>query len=594
MKKQSSLARLFEYAGGFKYLTILSWVLSGVSALLALMPFIYIWKIIREVLEAMPNYGEATSMAHYGWMAVLFAILSMLIYFCALMCSHIAAFRIAANIRSRAMHHIVTLPMGVIESFGSGKMRKIINESSAATETYLAHQLPDRAGAIVTPCGMLFLLFWFDWRLGLISLIPVALAFFVMVRMTGAGMKRKMEQYQNALEDMSNEAVEYVRGISVVKAFGQTLFSFKQFKSSIDNYEKWVIAYTKELRMPMMIYTTAIESVFAFLTSAALLMTGNGVTETFLLNLIFYIIFTPIISVTLRKIMFSSENVMIVEDALKRIDSIMEMRPLPEAARPLHPRDNSIEFVHATFSYGNAKQDALHDVSLAIKPGETVAFVGPSGGGKTTLASLATRFWDLKGGKVLIGGVDVRDIPKQELADTVSFVFQDSRLLKTSILENIRIARPDASREEILSALSSAQCGDIIEKLTNGIDTVIGTKGVYLSGGEQQRIAIARVMLKNSPIIILDEATAFADPDNEYKVQQAFSELSRGKTVLIIAHRLSSVVNADRIFALRDGTVAEYGSHSELLAANGLYADMWRNYQSSVKWKVERKAIRNA
>ncbi len=591
MKKQSSLARLFEYAGGFKYLTVLSWVLSGVSALLALMPFIYIWKIIREVLEAAPNYDEAIGLAHYGWMAVLFAALSMLIYVCALMCSHIAAFRIAANIRSRAMHHIVTLPMGALESFGSGKMRKIINESSAATETYLAHQLPDRAGAIVTPCGMLFLLFWFDWRLGLISLIPVALAFFIMMRMTGAGMKQKMEQYQNALEDMSNEAVEYVRGIPVVKAFGQTIYSFKQFKNSIDNYEKWVIAYTQELRMPMMIYTTAIESVFAFLTSAALLMTGNGVTETFLLNLIFYIIFTPIISVTLRKIMFSSENVMIVEDALKRIDSIMEMRPLPETTHPLHPQDNSIELAHATFSYDNAKQDALHDVSLTIRPGETVAFVGPSGGGKTTLASLAARFWDLKKGKMLIGGVDVREIPKKELSDTVSFVFQNSRLLKTSILENIRMARPDASREEILATLSAAQCDDIIEKLPNGIDTVIGTKGVYLSGGEQQRIAIARVMLKNAPIIILDEATAFADPDNEYKIQQAFSALSQGKTVLMIAHRLSTVVNAGRIFVLRDGSVAECGSHSELVDANGLYADMWRDYQSSVQWKVEREAI---
>lgn len=591
MKKQSSLARLFEYAGGYKYLTISSWVLSGISALLALMPFIYIWQIIKAVLEAAPNYGEATGLAHYGWMAVLFAALSMLIYVGALMCSHIAAFRIAANIRSRAMHHIVTLPMGAIESFGSGKMRKIVNESSAATETYLAHQLPDRAGAIVTPCGMLFLLFWFDWRLGLLSLIPVVLAFLIMMRMTGAGMKRKMDQYQNSLEDMSNEAVEYVRGISVVKTFGQTIFSFKRFKGSIDNYEKWVIAYTKELRMPMMIYTTAIESVFAFLTSAALLMTGNGVTETFLLNLIFYIIFTPVISVTLRKIMFSSENVMIVEDALKRIGRIMEMRPLPDATRPLHPKDNSIELDNATFRYADAKQDALHNVSLVIRPGETVAFVGPSGSGKTTLASLVARFWDLMGGKVLIGGVDVRDIPKKELSDTVSFVFQDSKLLKTSVLENVRMAKPDASREAVLSALSAAQCDDIIGKLPNGIDTIIGAKGVYLSGGEQQRIAIARVMLKNAPIIILDEATAFADPDNEYKVQQAFSALSQGRTVLMIAHRLSTVVNADRIFVLRDGTVVECGSHGELVETNGLYADMWRNYQSSVKWKVERKVV---
>lgn len=589
MKKQSSLARLFAYAGSYKYLTISSWILSGISAILALMPFTYIWKMIKEVLEVMPNYGEAVGLAHYGWMAVLFAILSMLIYICALMCSHISAFRIASNIRSLAMHHIVTLPMGAIESFGSGKMRKIINESSAATEAFLAHQLPDRAGAIVTPCAMLVLLMWFDWRLGLISLIPVALAFLIMIRMTGANMKRKMEQYQNALEDMSNEAVEYVRGISVVKAFGQTIYSFKRFKGAIDNYEKWVVSYTKELRLPMTIYTTAIESVFAFLTSAALLMTGNGITETFLLNLIFYVIFTPIISITLRRIMFSSENAMIVEDALKRIDSIMEIQPLPESTSSRHPKDNSIEFVRASFSYDQTKRDALHEVSLAVKPGETVAFVGPSGGGKTTLASLVARFWDVNKGEILIGGVNVRSIPKRELSEIVSFVFQDSRLLKTSILENVQIARPDASRKEILDALSAAQCDDIIKKLPDGIDTVIGTKGVYLSGGEQQRIAIARVILKNSPIIILDEATAFADPDNEHKVQQAFATLSKGRTVLMIAHRLSTVVNSDRIFVLRNGSVEESGRHTELLGAEGLYADMWRNYQSSASWKVEGK-----
>lgn len=587
MGDQSSLSKLFGYAGRYRYLTIASWILSAASALVALLPYVYIWRVIEEVFRVAPDYGSAVNVAHNGWMAVLMAVLSLFIYVGALMCSHLAAFRIAANIRSRAMHHIVTLPMGTIEEFGSGRMRKIVNESSATTETYLAHQLPDRAGAIITPCGILLLLFWFDWRLGLLSLIPVVLAFLIMMVMTGSRMKRKMAEYQNALENMSNEAVEYIRGISVVKTFGQTVFSFKRFKGSIDDYERWVIAYTKDLRLPMIAYTTIIESVFGFLISATLLITGNGVTEAFLLNLLFYIIFTPIISVTLRKIMFSSENAMIVGDALKRIDSVMELKPLPEISHPALLKDNSVKLSRAIFRYGDARADALHDVSLTIEPGEVVALVGPSGGGKTTLASLIVRFWDVQEGRVLIGGVDVRDIPEKELMDTVAFAFQNSRLLKISILENVRMARPDATREEVMAALKTAQCDDIIEKLSKGIDTVIGTKGTYLSGGEQQRIAIARVILKDAPIIILDEAMAYADPDNEYRIQAALSGLTRGKTVLMIAHRLSTVVNADRVFVLQDGSVVESGRHGDLLESGGLYAAMWQNYEGAVKWRVE-------
>ncbi len=586
MKKQSNLSKLFSYAGSFKYLTISSWILSAISALVALLPFVYIWRIIKEVLEVAPDYGAAQNLAHNGWMAVLFALLSMLIYVGALMCSHIAAFRVASNIRCQAMHHIVTLPLGFMDYFGSGKLRKIVNESSAATETYLAHQLPDRAGAITTPVGMLVFLLVFDWRLGLLSLIPVALAFIIMMTMTGAQMQRKMKEYQDALGQMSNESVEYVRGIPVVKTFGQSVFSFKRFKESIDKYEKWVIAYTKDLRLPMMFYTTVVNAVFAVLIAAALFMTQNGVSDTFLINLLFYIIFTPIITITLTKIMFSSENAMIVADALERIDSVMTLKPMPETTCPSYPKDNSVELDDVSFRYQDAKLNALDHISLHIKPGERVVFVGPSGGGKTTLASLIARFWDTDSGKIMIGDTNIKDIPKEELMNTVSFVFQDSKLLKASILENVRMAKPDATLEEVTKALEAAQCGDIIEKMPKGIDTVIGTKGVYLSGGEQQRITIARVMLKNTPVIILDEATAFADPDNEYKIQTAFTALAKGKTVIMIAHRLSTVAGADRIFVLKDGHIAECGSHEKLLNRDGLYTHMWQEYNRAAKWKV--------
>ena len=583
MKKQSSLARLFAYAGNYKYLTILSWILSVISAWIALVPFYYIWKIIREVLNAAPDYSQAEHLSSYGWSAVLSALLSMVIYIGALMCSHIAAFRVQANMRSEMMHHIVTLPLGFMDSEGSGKIRKTVNECSAATETYLAHQLPDQAGAYATPVGLLVLLLVFDWRLGLLSLVPVGLAFLIMGSMMGKKMEQKMKEYQNALEEMSSEAVEYVRGIPVVKTFGQSVFSFKRFRTSIEKYEKWTIAYTEDLRIPMVAYTTIINAVFTILIAAAFFFTASN---TFLLNLLFYIIITPIITVTLNKIMFSSENKMIVADALARVDGIMDRRPLEESGREEQPKDHSIIFERVSFRYEDAAKDALHQINLKIGEGEHVAFVGPSGGGKTTLASLIARFFDVTEGAVKIGGVDVRDIPSKELLEQVSFVFQDSKLLKMSIYDNVRMGKKDASREEVMEALKNAQCEDIIEKFPDGMDTIIGTKGTYVSGGEAQRLSIARAMLKNAPILILDEATAFADPDNETKVQEAFSRLSKGKTVVMIAHRLSSVTNADRIFVLKDGEIEESGTHESLEKANGLYAHMWEKYNQSVCWKV--------
>ena len=577
-----------EYAGGHRVFTYASWVLATLSALVALVPFLYIWMILRDVLAAAPDYAQAVNIPHYGWMAVLYAVLSFLIYICSLLCSHLAAFRVATNLRLAVTGHLAKLPLGFTERYGSGKLRKVIQESTGAAETYLAHQLPDQYSAMATPVGLLVLLFVFDWRLGLLSLAPVLLAFLIMATMTGSRMAEKMRQYGNALAAMSNEAVEYVRGIPVVKTFGQSVFSFKKFKATIDEYEKWVVAYTKELRMPMMFYTAAVNGVFAFLIAGGLLLTKSGVTPEFLLNLLFYIIITPVISLTLTKIMYMSENKMIVADALSRIDSVLTAEPVSVSGQPKHPKDGSVTLTDVHFSYDGEK-DVINGVSMDIRPGQTVALVGPSGGGKSTLASLIVRFFDVGSGSICVGGADVREIPKEELMDTVSFVFQNSRLLKGSILDNVKLGKKDATEEEVLAALKAAQCMDIIEKFPKGIHTVIGTKGVYLSGGEQQRIAIARAVLKNAPILILDEATAFADPDNEAKVQAAFAGLAKGKTVIMIAHRLSTVANADCIYVVQDGKIAEAGTKDALCAKDGLFAKMWRDYQSSVQWKVAKE-----
>lgn len=580
------------YAGKHRYFTYASWLLAAISAFIALLPFIYIWKIIKEVLEVAPDFSSATGLVHNGIMAMVFAIASFLIYICALMCSHLAAFRVATNMRVAVTEHIAKLPLGFADSFGSGKLRKIINDSTGATETYLAHQLPDKYAAIATPIGLLALLFIFDWRLGLLSLVPVILAFLIMSMMTGKRMAEKMKQYNNALENMSNEAVEYVRGIPVVKTFGQSVFSFKKFKSTIDEYQKWVVAYTKDMRVPMMFYTAAINGVFAFLIAGALWFTADGVTNEFLLNLIFYIVITPVISLTLTKMMYMSENNMIVQDALERIDGVLSVSPMSESEDPEHPADSSVELNDVHFSY-DGKNEVIRGVSMNIGAGQTVALVGPSGGGKSTLAGLMARFFDVKSGSIKIGGADIREIPKEELMNAVSFVFQDSKLIKATIAENVKLGKPDATDEEVAAALHAAQCDDIIQKFPDGINTAIGTKGVYLSGGEQQRIAIARAVLKNSPIIILDEATAFADPDNEAKVQKAFSELSKGKTVIMIAHRLSTVAGADCIYVIKDGLIAESGRCDELLEKNGVFAEMWKEYAASVKWKVAKEGESN-
>lgn len=586
-KKQGDLSRLMYYAGDHKYFTYASLVLATLSALIALVPFYYIWKIMKEVLEVRPNYSEAVHIKEYGWMAVAFALIAMVIYIAALMCSHKAAFRVQVNMRTAMMNHIMKLPLGYVESEGTGKIRKIVADSSAATETYLAHNLPDKAVSFATPVGLLAMMMVFDYRLGLISLIPAVIAFVLMgTLMMGPKMAEDMKQYQNALETMSAEAVEYVRGVPVVKTFGQTVFSFKRFKNAIDEYEKWTLGYTKNMMVPMVAFTTSANGIFAALIIAAYVLTGHGVTDKFILNLIFYILITSVLTVTLMKLAYAGESQLMVRDAINRMDGILNMKPLPEPADGQTPKDTSVELDKVVFSYAGADKNAVDGISLKIASGEHVAFVGPSGGGKTTLASLIARFWDVNSGAVKIGGVNVKDINSETLMNEVSYVFQDSRLLKMSILENIRMGRPDATDVEVMEALKNAQCMDIIEKFPDGVNTVIGSKGVYVSGGEAQRLSIARAFLKNTPILILDEATAFADPDNERQVQKAFEALSKDKTVIMIAHRLSTVTNADRIYVLADGRIAESGTHDELNSANGIYTHMWSEYNKSVKWKV--------
>ncbi len=586
-KKKGNLAELMQYAGKHRYLTYSSWVLSVISAALALVPFVYIFFIIKEVIEVAPDFSQATNIVFNGWMAVIFALASILIYVGALMCSHLSAFRIAGNMRKKTMQHISELPLGFIGEAGSGKVRRIVNDSSAATETYLAHQLPDMAGAVATPLGMIVMLFLFDWRFGLICLLPVILGFACMWKMAGPKMAQDMKAYNNALEDMNNQAVEYVRGVPVVKTFGQTVRSFKKFQGSIDNYYDYCVSYCKKCRPSMILFTMFINSAFAFLISLALILAGGeAIAMNTLMNFIFYVIFTPILTTSLMKVLYMSENGMVVADALQRVHSILDLKPLLEPVKGETPEDNSVEFSGVSFRYSNAETDALSNVSFKVNAGQTVAFVGPSGGGKTTVAGLISRFWDVREGSVKIGGVNVKNIKHEELMNNVSYVFQDSKLLKTSILENVRLSKPHASEAEVLNALHKAQCDDIIAKLPQGIHTVIGTKGVYLSGGEQQRIAIARVMLKNAPIIVLDEATAFADPENEALVQKAFAELSKDKTVIMIAHRLTTVRNAEKIFVLKDGQIEDAGTHDELVKSGSLYAKMWKDYQTSIGWKV--------
>ena len=585
-KKQSSLSRILSYAGGHKKLTLVGCILSALSAVLGLIPYVCVWLAARNVLEAWPSPSGVSGLSRWGWTAVWTAIGSIALYFAALMSTHIAAFRTARNIRRTAMAHVLKLPLGFFTGNQSGRLRKLIDDNAGLTEDLLAHKLPDLAGTIVTPIAAIVMLFLFDWKMGLLCLVTMVLALLSMCLMMGGKNAGFFHRYQKEIERMSGEAVEYVRGIPVVKMFQQTVYSFKAFYAAIRDYSDLASQYAMSCRIGQTCFLTFINGAFALLIPAALLLSSGRDVRTVLVNFIFYALFAPACGQMINRIMYMSEAVMEADEAVGRLDEILGQEPMEESKVQKRPANAAVSFDHVSFTYPGSDRPALNDVSFSVRPGQVTALVGPSGGGKTTAASLIPRFWDTDSGTVAIGGVNVREMNTEDLMRQVAFVFQDTRLFKESLLENIRAARPEASRDEVLSAARAAQCDDILEKLPQGLDTVVGTKGIYLSGGEQQRIALARAILKDAPIVVLDEATAFADPENEHQIQKAFEALTKNKTVLMIAHRLSTVQNADSIIVLSDGRVIEQGSHESLLALHGVYTGMWEDYQRSAQWKV--------
>ena len=590
-KKQNSLQRIMRYAGGHRRLTILGCLLSALSAVLGLIPYVCVWLAARTVLAGWPDLSGAARLAQWGWMAVWFAAGSIALYFAALMCTHIAAFRTARNMRKAAMSHMLTLPLGFFTGNQSGRLRKLIDDNAGLTEDLLAHKLPDLAATAVTPIAAIVMLFLFDWRMGLLCLLTMVLALGSMGMMMTGKNAGFFHRYQQEIERMSGEAVEYVRGIPVVKMFQQTVYSFKAFYAAIQDYSDLASQYAMSCRLGQTCFLTAINGTFALLIPAALLLASAGDGRLVLANFIFYALFAPACGAMINRIMYMSEAVMEADEAAGRLEEILGQKPMQAPRAGKQPETAEIAFDHVTFAYPGTQRPALQDVSFTVRPGQVVALVGPSGGGKTTAASLIPRFWDVDQGHVLVGGCDVRELDPQALMRQVAFVFQDTRLFKQSLLENIRAARPDATREQVLAAAHAAQCDDILQKFPDGLDTVVGAKGISLSGGEAQRIALGRAILKDAPIVVLDEATAFADPENEWQIQKAFEALTRGKTVLMIAHRLSTVQNADSILVLSDGKIVEQGSHSKLLAHGGVYEAMWTNYQRSAQWKVGKEEL---
>lgn len=590
-KKQSDIAVLLGYAGNYKGLTFLGLGLSGAAMVLGMAPYICIWLVARDLIAVAPNWTEAAGAARYGWMAFGFSVAGIVVYFAALMCTHLAAFRTASNIRKQGMAHLMKTPLGFFDSNASGLIRNRLDGAAAETETLLAHNLADIVGSATMMISMVVLMFVFDWRMGASCLLAAVISIAAMFTMMGGKNAKLMQEYQAAQDVMSKAGTEYVRGIPVVKVFQQTVYSFKAFKEAIEDYSMKAERYTDGVcRVPQSINLTFTEGAFIFLVPVALLLAPGALEKGnfagFVTDFAFYAVFSAIISTALAKIMFAASGMMLASTALDRIDQVMSAPVLEITDHPKTPKDNSVEFKDVSFTYEGSELPALDHVSFRVNPGQTVALVGPSGGGKTTAASLIPRFWDVSAGSVEVGGVDVRETNPHVLMDQVAFVFQNDRLFKTSILENVRAARPDATRNEVQAALHAAQCNDILEKLPEGMDTVIGTEGTYLSGGEQQRVALARAILKDAPIVVLDEATAFADPENEALIQKAFGALTKGRTVIMIAHRLSTVVGADKIVVLDSGHVAEEGTHEELVAAGGLFSRMWADYNQAVQWKI--------
>ena len=591
-KKNSELSQMFKFAGNRHWLTIAGCVLAGISTVLSMIPFVCIWFVVRDIVNSMIQGDQSLAIAsgHYAWLAVAFSLVSIFLYFLALCCSHLAAFRTATNMKKEAMHHIVMLPLGYFSQNASGRLRKIIDDNAGLTEGFLAHQLPDLTGAVVMPIAVIILLFVFDWRLGICCMVPLVISVFFLKKMMGGENANFMSGYMSALENMNKEAVEFVRGIPVVKVFQQTVYSFKNFRAAIEEYKKYASGYAICCRIPLTGFNVTLNGTFILLIPVAMMIfagtSGQSDTQKLFFDFLFYSLFTPICTTMMNRIMFASEQLMAAKSAVSRIEAVLQEKPLEEAKAPKMPKDASVVFQDVSFTYPGAKKKALDHVSFEVPVGKTVALVGASGSGKSTAASLIPRFYDVQEGTIFVGGVDVRRIAKEDLMEEIAFVFQNTRLFNDTLLENIRAARPNATRTEVMKAAEAAQCGDIIKRLPKGLDTVVGNGGTYLSGGENQRIALARAILKDAPIIVLDEATAFADAENEHQIQLAFEGLTHGKTVLMIAHRLSTIQNADQILVFGDGNIIERGNHDELLKKNGVYASMWKEYQTQITWKV--------
>lgn len=583
-----TLSKLQGYMGRRKALLPVAIVLSALGGLAGLAPFVFIWLIVRELLSG-GDIGAQTQVISYAWWAAGTAVGGVVLYFGALMCSHLAAFRVESNIRKSAMRRIVGMPLGFFDSNTTGRIRKIIDDNASITHSFLAHQLPDMAGTALVPLLAVVLIAAFDWRLGLACLVPVFTAMGIMAYTMNTRGREFMRQYMNLLEQMNTEAVEYVRGIPVVKVFQQTVYSFKNFYRTIMQYNHTATRYTRLWERPMTLYTVIINSFAYFLVPVAIILTGMGEgVGTVLVNLILFVLVTPVFSECVMKSMYIGQAFAQADEAVSRLDGLTDYPTLKETAEPVQPATYGITFSNVTFAYPGTDTDVLKNVTFTVQQGKRVALVGASGSGKTTIARLVPRFYDVDGGSVRIGGVDVRDISHKELMRTVSFVFQNPQLIKTTILENIVYGRPEATMEEVNRAVDMAQCREIIDRLPDGLDTVIGTEGTYLSGGERQRIALARALLKDAPVIVLDEATAFADPENEHLMQAALRELTRGKTVITIAHRLTSVADADEILVIDNGRIAERGTHDTLLGMKGIYYNRWKEYCRAVNWTIEK------
>lgn len=590
-EKRGNIAQLLDFAGNRKILTYIGCALSALSMLVSFAPYLCIWLVARDLLAVAPNWSEASNIGNYGWAALVFAIISIVLYFAALMCTHLAAFRCASNMRKQTTEHLMNTALGYFDTHASGALRRVVDGCASETEGLLAHKIPDTAGSLAMIVGMLVLFFIFDWRLGLVCLMPVIISILCMFYMMGGRGMEFMTKYQDALVRMNQTGTEYVRGIPVVKVFQQTVYSFKAFYDAIQDFSHMAREYAVTwCRIPQSLSLTVINGAVVFLIPVVLLLLpGETNWRVFIADVAFYAIFTAIIPTAMTRVMFMSEAAQVSVDALQRIKGILKAPIIEPVSAGKMPVDASIVFDRVSFAYEGADRNALEEITFSVPSGSTVALVGPSGSGKSSAAALVPRFWDVLRGSVSVGGVDVRAIDPKVLMDKVAFVFQSNRLFKQSILENVRASRPDATREEVLEALHAAQCDDIIVKLPEGIDTVYGTKNVYLSGGEVQRLMLARAILKQADIVVLDEATAFADPENEALIQKAFNKLTQGRTVLMIAHRLSTVRNADCIVVLSEGRVAEQGTHKELLDYGGLYARMWADYERAATWRIARE-----